>query len=590
MTRLSLDEIRLFESHIQHIVASYLPAVTSFDWSKRQKLSVLLTHCSSAVEQLNRLVDQYEDFNKGLFKDINKVKELLLFQKHDESLYSGDSFIEDLVKQRTAVILVIRNDIGKMENELFNLYEKIIGPESAPTYQAIWQSYVESVDVMWLDAQREVFHNSMFYLEKMLISSRAIPENQMMPLFELRIVLNSGMITSKPLLDHLLECITHLCDILLEGFQKIPCLLRRYDNEKSKSHDHKQELLTQAMVNVQERIGRKYEENTLRLHEILRQWETFRDAWESRGELFMSEYTSCYINTEQLERDVAALKKRIAHIETMKEVIVFGTFYINFIELKKDIVTRYEQRIQEILNYLFSASCQQLERVELDLKSVEQLEIVRKDDTDSFLANMEACKNMTARVKDGEKLLSEIEQNINVLRSLDYCVPNDVVNMLENINHSKKSIYETIDRKVFEVEMDFNYFKRDVSIRSEELKLLIVEMKRSFKIVLPTKPSEDFESQFKIIQELQVMMTKIKEKLTINEELTKLSLPVIDFKEKESMTKKLHTLQEIWTLTQKWEAEWGKWSSFPVVEISDIALEETIRSYRQNFLSIESSY
>ena len=191
---MSLDEARLFEGHIQSVVAGIMPLVTSLSWNKKQKVSAVLDFCTDEIKQISALVSQYSTFNRQLFDSMEIMKDYILYQKQDDVLYVGDDFIQDIVKQRTIVITKLRNNFGKIENDLHGIFEKVVGGNSSALSKSMWLAYVESVDNVFLKCQKTVFENSMAYLERMLCSSRAIPEYQIIPLFQLKIVLSSGKI------------------------------------------------------------------------------------------------------------------------------------------------------------------------------------------------------------------------------------------------------------------------------------------------------------------------------------------------------------------------------------------------------------
>ncbi|XP_047737463.1 uncharacterized protein LOC125178237 [Hyalella azteca] len=208
MSRVSQDEIWLFDYSIQLVVAALFVPLTSLTWNHRSGIPKALRLSSTAVTQFSDLLEEYIRFNEKFYQRVAEIRTMLLYKKEDELLLTDDEFIKDFLKQINAMITHVRNIAGEVENDLHALYAKIINDDATQRSKASWSAYVQKVDDMFLAGQKEMLKNTMIYLEKMLVPSESFGRPDA-PLFNLRIKLIKGKITTCPLIDNLWQTITH---------------------------------------------------------------------------------------------------------------------------------------------------------------------------------------------------------------------------------------------------------------------------------------------------------------------------------------------------------------------------------------------
>ena len=586
---MSLDEARLFEGHIQSIVAGIMPLVTSLSWIKKQKVSAVLDFCTIEIERISSLLSQYVAFNRHLFNTVDIMKDYLLYQKQDDALYVGDEFIKDVVRQRTSIITKLRNNFGKIENELHNMYEKVVDCDSSTLSKSMWLAYAESVDCVFLKCQKNVFQNSMLYLEKMLTSSRAIPEYQIIPLFQLKIVLSSGKITSCPLLDHLWQSLSHLKDILLDGFRKVPCLLRRYDLQKSKAHDHIKHLDDESSERIQLKITSNFDDKINELYHKLKSWEKYCDVWELSNTAFLNHYTQMNPTIDQVKCDVRCFSMKIEEVQHNDNYMNVGAFHVDFRELKENIVIRYKSWIETILEHQYHSSLEWVKKIDNTDREVHALEDDKSKTIEELLHSFESCKRLFIEIKQGEQTLDRISLNISVLKEFDYNIPKGEENALEKLRKSRNSVLAKVECKMRQVQTDLNIFKKKLTIDSEELKIQIKQFTINFHGQLPIDTSYTPDNAFDVINDLENNLQEISQKLVINEQLSLVSLPLVDFSEEKNHFDDLSLLQCLWNLIRRWNDEWNKWKSFSVWDVSIISFKETLSLFSNNLKELPCS-
>ena len=580
LSSLSSDEARMFEAPLQSLVATYLPMLTTLSWNKRYKLPSLLPLCSNAVKHVAEQVHNYSRFNDDLYRDLESIKNYRCFEIQRTALYEGDEFLGDVARQRNAIITKIRNKYGRIENELFSLYENIITQDSTKLSRSMWLSYIERVDELFLSRLKDVAVNSMLFFEKILTCSREIPEYELSPMFEVKVVLLNGLIQSCPLLDNLYQSVKHLKDVLVDGLLKVPCFIRRYDLEKSKEHIHQNEFEDGVLDNIQQKITKNYEEKIKVLTTKLSSWTQFEIIWKADQNNF--DDLESALTIDKLERGVSFYKKIIDNINKHADSEIVGVFFINYSNLKNTLINTCHSKINHLLKSGFEFNNKKLHKLEEDSNAIEELDALEHNSITECLAALHACSTLLSDIQAAEVHLQELEQSFGVLQNYSYTIPNDVTLKINELLDNRTKMENLVQDKIVKIKLALDVFKKSLSVKSEEIKLEIINANLEMQLYLPTELEIGTVNSFTIINRLSEMLDDIKTKMKINENLSIVSLNEIEFPELIQHLSNLFSAKKLWLLIENWQVEWQKWREFSCWDVSVISFHAMLESFQSS--------
>lgn len=587
ISRLSADEARLFEGPLQSLVATYLPTVTSLTWNKRYKLPTLITQCTAVINTVTAQIDNYTAYNVFFYEQLDSIKSCLFFSKQKVGLYKGDEFLSDVAKQRNLIITKFKNKFGKIENDLFSLYEEVINSDSTKLSKEMWLGYVEKVDLMLLTAMKDVTLESMLFFQKILVSSREIPEYKLTPLFEVKISLQSGSIASSPVVDNLWEAVSHLKDILIDGVMKIPCLIRRYDLEKAKLHDHHNEL-NNGICSIQQNISDIYRDKTEQLKQELDVWRKFKHLFEIDVIKRNTESFRSSSSSEKLEKEIASYQQDIDEIENLPSHSIIGVFYVNYSQLKIKLIALSKSYIDKILDTLYSSCNDKLLTLMKEKDDIEKLNNLVYDSISDSLSSLNSCSMLLFQIRNGDTEFQDVKNSLSFLQKYSYYVPNETKIQITELMATRTNMESLVEEKLIQIKRMLDIFKKDLNKESEELKLEILLLNDEIICNLPTELEIGTEKSLMTIDHLEDSVFEIEKKIKMNETLKLLSLTEVQFPEKSLHLTNLSTAKKLWILVKDWKEEWSKWKSFCCFDVSVIALEATLSAFHSSLTQLST--
>lgn len=583
--KLSSDELHLFDSSLQTVVASFMSALTSLKWTNKKQIEPALSVCSSVVREFIQLIAEYSSFNEKLYKQIEEIKSFLLYKKPNEFLFKGDEFIKDFLKQISGVVTQIRNMHGGIENDLHNVYCNVLNSKATDRAKTSWIGYVEKVDEMFLASLKELLLNSMIYLEKVFVSCKSLGGSEV-PLFYIRIQLVDGRITSCPLIDNIWQTATHMEAIMTLELNKLPCLLRRFNLDKAKAHDHKIELQCQAVNVLQLKITEQFELAISLLQKELMKWEKFLLLSEDvDGANTPSNVT---LDEERIRNDCNALKEKLDLIQKEKSRIVVKIFSADCEELRNRLRTLSEDKIQRRLESQY-----QLVVAELEVLNTILRESVPAEETTSsiqdYLTAQQKRGDLLSQVTMNTERLEQVIRNIEVLKVYKYKVPGHTVELSLQLKQSFEEKKSLLAEEEFDLKVKLNAHKKALSVQGEQLKFKLKRVDESFKEKFPQTMQKDATKAAKTIDVLVHEIGLVRKEMTINTTLASLQLPQVKFDAAELYLEHLTAAKNIWSLIKSWESEWQKWKNFTLREISIISFQSMLANFEKEFWTVQAT-
>nr|XP_045592743.1 dynein axonemal heavy chain 2-like [Procambarus clarkii] len=586
MTRMSRDEAQMFEGQIQKTVKAFFPGLCSISWMQRQQTGALLAKCNIIVRTVQDQVTQYLNVNQNLSSILMKTKELALYTNDGEKVYQNDEFQEDLINQLDTTINIVKTEFLQMEDILDTLYKKLINRSIAKSEEA-WFAYVLRIDNLLLDCQKEILRKSLLSFEGMLMGSRSCPTEQLASVFKLSISLTNTKIVCKPSVNRLLKIVNSLKTQFSESLVKIPCLLRRFALEKAKAHNHLETLDDELCDKLQKKLSVEFQMQVDNLKDKLEQWQEYRDLWEVNRKEFFEHYLKSAKSVYVFETDIMTFEKKVREIENVDDHLKVGTFYINSVKLKKQLIKLCRSWISEFEDNLYKIASHKLESLYTYSKETRVLLTSNPQAIPSLLSSAEECHLARQQLMNYRNEFEPVREQFEVLKKYHYKFPSSVNKRLAQLEDEWDAVESSLTNKILELNTALDTYRKAYTDRSELVMEEVEGLKVQFRQMLPTRCDKTVLEATENIGKLNCMMRDIVNKLVINETLELLSLPVIEFLELAAFQHDLVSVEKMWKLVEEWQKTWDTWAAIVVWEVSAVALQDTLSTYGHKIRAIQ---
>ncbi|XP_064095409.1 dynein axonemal heavy chain 2-like isoform X2 [Macrobrachium nipponense] len=587
MSRLSRDEAQMFEGQIQMIIKNFFPGLSFINWTQQDQCSLLLAKCKTIVKTIQDQVTHYLDINQAIANDMDKIKDCILYYKEDEDVYIGDAFIKDIVNQREATLGSVIGAFLSMEEELESLHSQLIN-KSVRRAQDAWIAYIQRLDQMFLECQREILRKSLLTFEGMLMGSRSCPMDQLPPVFQISTSLKEKNIVCNPSVFAVLNVVTSLSKDFAKSLSKVPCLLRKFAADKSKDHNHTLCLKDELCDKLQNKLAEEFQIQVDMLKVKLEEWQIYRDVWEIDRKKFFEEYLKKANSVEVFETDIISFQNKLSEIESKDEFIKVGTFSVDCKKLKKQIITLCKSWVQEFEDNLFKIASDRLTALYQYSERTKSLLESNPEDIPSLLSSAEECDKARQQLELYEKEFQPVREQFTVLKQYHYSVPCDIDNRLADLESEWSKVEGALTNKILDLNSVLDGYRKKYSDRAEIILEEVEELRHSFHQNLPVRADKRFEEAKEAIDKLQKMTEEVEAKMDINEYLGMLSMPLVDFDELPAFKHDLIAAEKIWCLLKEWQNTWESWANIVVWEVSVVTLQETLSVYGHKIRNIKS--
>ncbi|KAK7069068.1 hypothetical protein SK128_028340 [Halocaridina rubra] len=586
MSRLSRDEAQLFEGQFQTTVRNFYPGLSYINWTQQEQASLLLAKGRNIVKTVQEQVSQYLKVNQSIASSQEKVKDLSLYNKEDESLYEGESFLKDIIAQREATLTEIVTAFVSIEEELEELHKKLINPTVARAQEA-WVEYIQRLDHMFIECEREILRKSLLTFEGMLMGSRSCPMERLPPIFQLSAYIENKNIVCSPSVFGVLTTVTNLYQDFSLCLSQVPCLLRKYKAEKEPNHDHTPLLRDELCVKLQLKLSEEFQIQVDMLREKLEEWHVYRDVWEIDKKEFFDFYLKQAKSVEVFETDITSFQNKLSEIENRDEYIKVGTFNISCKKLKQQIMKLCRSWIREFEKNLFKIASERLVSLYKYSEKTKSLLEIAPDDIPSLLSAAKECQKSRKNLELYRKEFQPVRDQFTVLRKYKYPVSSEVDSRLADLETVWSTVESSLTNKILILNSKLDAYRKKYSDQGEIVMEEVVELKMKYQKRLPTKSGQSVQEAKNIIAELHKMTKDIEAKLDVNDTLLMLSLPVVEFDELSSFKHNLIATEKMWSLYGEWQNTWDSWAGIIVWEASVITLQETLSVYGQKIREIK---
>lgn len=588
MSRVSRDEAQMFENQIQTAVKTFFPGMSSVTWVQRDAVAALLTRCNVVVRSVQEQVTQYLAVNQDLSAVLLKTKEMTLYKRDDATVYEDDGFQDDLSEQLHAGSEGVRSKFRQIEEILDSLHQKLLSKAGQKAEQA-WIAYVTRIDNLFLDCQREVLRRSLLSFEGMLMGSRSCPTEKLTPVFTITIHLTDSRIVCRPSVKQVLQLVTTLETQFSESLGKIPCLLRRFALDKAKAHAHLPALEDKLCMRLQAKLTSEFQAQVDELKQRLEEWQAYRDLWEVNKREFFDHYLAKANSVYIFETDIMTFEKKLREIENTEDHMKVGTFYVSCETLKEQLTTLCKSWVADFEKNLFKIASEKLEVLYRYSKETRLLLRSDPQDISSLLAAADECNAAKHQLTLYKREFQPVREQFEVLKKYHYGIPREVSNSLDQLEEEWEAVEGLLTEKVLELNSSLDGFRKTYSDRSELVLEEVEALKEHFRRALPTRLDRPVPDAYDAISSLKDMMADIINKLGLNETLTLLSLPPIEFPELPSFQHDLMSAEKMWSLLEEWQQAWDGWSLMVVWEVSVVALQEMLSTFGQKLRAIKPS-
>ncbi|CAL4211478.1 unnamed protein product, partial [Meganyctiphanes norvegica] len=583
---MSRDEAQLFESQVQLAVKAYYPGLSTINWSLRHQIPSFMDKCKRVVGKIKTEVNYYLNVNNQLSGILREVKDLVMYTKEEGTLYEGEGFIEDLLRQTDGIVTKVRTIALNVEEVLDSLFKKLINKTFPKSVEA-WISYVQRVDELFLECQKEILRKSLLAFEGMLMGSRSCPVEQLAPVFKVRVSLTENKIVCEPSVDVLLTVLKSLKDNLTQNFKRVPCLLRRHALSKSKEHDHVAYLEDEVCSRLQKKLSSEFQLQVNNLQKKLESWQQYRDLWEVDKEEFFNHYLMNASKVQIFQTDIQSFEKKCKEIESTDDHIKVSTFYVICLDLKSQLIELCHSWVTEFQDNLFKIASSRLSSLYNYTHDVNKLINTEPQDISGLLKLSGDCQYARGRLMVYKNQFKPVSEQFQVLKDHRYSLPANVDEKLGNLVGIFTEIEEKLKNKITDVGAQLDNHRKVYSDKADVVMEKVAKVKKDFKELLPTRLGKNADEALEAITYLKEILDEVSDSLSINKHLELLSLSTVEFPEIHGFQQNLIAAEMMWKVLMEWEITWEKWSAFLVWDVDIISLQDVLVTFVQKIRAVQ---
>uniref|UniRef100_A0A3Q1IX48 Dynein axonemal heavy chain 2 n=1 Tax=Anabas testudineus TaxID=64144 RepID=A0A3Q1IX48_ANATE len=508
---LSPSELGLFRERIRLIDKKIQPGLNKLLWLTKGASNVFIRDCLQHVDKVQLIVDSYKVSNLSISSLCRQISETLLVRLDGKTVYRNLEFENDQEAHQQNQLRILRSahqDIVDTMNHIYSTFA-----DDGHEVQEHWVTYTKKVDHMIEEAFRSNIKCSMKKLSRAINGDSKTSPN---PLFKVLIALR----------------------------QTTPQATPKY---------------TVVFWKIQAAVATGMTANASQLQAYLKSWDKYRDIWHIDKDSFIQRYQRLNPPVASFDADIHRYTEKANSVQQEETVLNIQFVMLDCSPLKSSLVqhcSEWQTKFTQLLSHMASTRLKELHASLQDnakrLTHPPQTLVELGD-------SLKLLETLQVNLAKTEAQIPLIHEQFAILDKYEVPVEQD---MREVLNGQWVWFQQVLIDSDIMLQMHKEKFKNGFILSSEEFKKKTQATVQEFSSTGPFDSALSTELALKQIAEHRNQLETLKqEESTILHGLGFFKLDQPPSKSIRALEKDIDHLQEVWEITQEWNAKWNKWKT-----------------------------
>ncbi|XP_035375794.1 dynein heavy chain 2, axonemal [Electrophorus electricus] len=578
---LSTDALGLFRDRIRYLDKKLQPGLSRLLWSSKGASGFFISDCRLHGSKVQLMVDEYKAANLAISKHCAEMRELLLVRVDGRTVYRDLEFEEDQQSHQQSQLLRLQAEHHDIVSILNRVYETF--RTDGPEVQQHWVTYTEKIDRMVEESLRLNIKWSLLELCKAINGDSKTSPN---PLFRVQVVLRQDMPGSppqmefSPSLQKLAQIVTSISSQFISTvsvFKRLPDLLTHKRSQRKPIHNIIEQ--DEEICKIQAAVSAGMSANAAHLQAYLKTWDKHRKIWEINKDSFIRRYQRVNYPVSSFDADIARYTEVANNVQKEETVLNVQFVLLDCAPLKFSLVqhcNEWQGKFTQLLSLMASTRLRELHCFLQDNAQ-------RLSQSPQTLVELgESLKLLETLQGDVSKIESQIppiHEQFAILEKYEVTVEQDIQEMLEALNGEWLWFQQVLIDSDIMLKKTKDKFKSSLIFSAEEFKKKMQTTLQDFSSAGPFGSNVSSEAALEQIAVLQVQLESLKEEEgTIRHGLSIFKIEQPTSKDIQSLEKDLDHLQQVWEISQQWDAHWNEWKTGEFALLQTENMENTAQT------------
>ncbi|XP_045081518.1 dynein axonemal heavy chain 2 isoform X2 [Coregonus clupeaformis] len=578
---LSAEELGLFRERIRFLDKKIQPGLSKLLWSSKGASNFFIKDCRLHASKIQLIVDEYKAANLAISRQCGLISELLLVRVDGKTVYRDLEFEGDQQAHQQAQLQRLHSAHQAIVAIMSRVYETF--RTDGPEVQQHWVVYTEKMDSMVEEALRLNIKWSLQELSKAINGDSKTSPN---PLFRVQVVLRqeppgaTSQVEFSPTLQKLAQIVNNISSQLISTisvFKRLPDLLtRRRSQRKPVPCIIEQD---EEIGKIQAAVAAGMTANAGHLQAYLKTWDKHREIWEINKDPFIRRYQRLNPPVSSFDADIARYTEVANNVQKEETVLSVQFVLLDCAPLKFSLVqhcNEWQGKFTQLLSLMASTRLKELHIF------LQENALRLSKPPQSLVELGESLKLLETLQGDFQKMESQIppiHEQFAILEKYEVTVDHAVHEMLEALNGEWVWFQQVVIDSDIMLKKQKDKFKSSLIFSAEEFKKKMQTTVQDFSSSGPFGSVVTCELALEKVAALRGQLDTLKgEEGSIRHGLGIFKIEQPSSKDVQTLEKDLDYLQQVWEITQQWDAHWDEWKAGQFVTLQTESMENTAQA------------
>ncbi|XP_048885226.1 dynein axonemal heavy chain 2 [Brienomyrus brachyistius] len=562
ISKLSEDELALFRERIRILDRKFQPGLSTLMWSSKGASGFFISDCCLYTSKVQLIMDEYSAATQSIARACQRMRELLLVCLDGRTVYGELDFSAQQHGHQQAQLQRLCSTHDSVVSILGCLHKTFCN--DGPEVQQHWVSYTEKMDLMVENALRFNVKKSLQELSKAINGdSKMMPS----PLFKVQVVLlqeSAGSLPQvefSPTLQKLAHIVTSVSSQLISAvsvFKRLPDLLTHQRSQKEPVHI----LIEQdeEICKIQSSIAAGLAASTAHLHTYLKTWDKYREIWEINKDHFIRRYQRLNPPVSSFDADIARYTEVANNVQKEETVLSVQFVLMDCSLLKFSLLQHCNEWQAKFTQLLRQMACGRLRQLHAFLQDSTHRLSQPPQSLTELEESLKLLEILQGDLAKTESQILPIHEQFAILEKYEVTVDQDDQEMLEALNGQWVWFQQVLTDSDLMLKEHKERFKSGLIFSAEEFKKKMQAITQDFNSAGPFSSTVNPGEALQLVSDLCAQLHALKqEESSIRQGLSIFGIEQPPSKDIQSLDKDLDYLQQVWQITQQWEAHWDQW-------------------------------
>ncbi|KAM8760834.1 dynein axonemal heavy chain 2-like [Acanthopagrus schlegelii] len=577
---LSSIDMALFRERIRFIDEKIQPGLTRFLWSSKAS-DIFIRDCLPHVDKVQRIADEYKASTASISNLCHKISETLLVRLDGKTVYRNLEF-EDYQKAHQQSQLKILRSAHQDISDIMTRIHKTFANDG-PEIQEHWVTFTEQVDHLVEKALRINIKNSMMKLS-MAINGDSKTTQSPNPLFKVLVTLHRATpqatpkVEFSPTLAKLAEIVNILPQLIntISEFKRLAELLPGKQPQGNPIHINIEQ--DEEIRKIQAALSTGMTANVSHLQASLKNWDKYRDIWEINKDSFIQRYQRLNPPVTTFDADIHRYTEKVNSVQLEETLLNIGFVMLDCSKLKSSLVQHcsdWQTKLTQLLSHIASTRLKELHASMEDNGNRLKPHPQTLAELGESLKLLETLQGDLPRTK---ALIPLIHDQFAVLDKYDIDVEQDVQKMREMLNERWVWFQQLLFDSDIMLQKQKVKFKDSFILSAKELKKKSHDAFTDFNRTGPFSSHLSTSYALEEIAGHRMQLEALKqEECTILQGLEFFKIEWTPSKTIQMLEKDIDHLQQVWEITQNWNANWDVWKGGQFATLQTEGMERAVQ-------------